>query len=1753
MAVNFSGSLVATGSIISTTGFTGSLSGTASNATTASSADDFLVRGTLTAQTINVQTITSSVDFVTGSSVNGSLLTNTHQFTGSVGVTGSLAINGVDYNSTSASFDTRITNTSSSLATLTTNNAIASASFDTRVNANSSSIVQLSGSYLTDSASFSTRVTTNSASISQLSSSYLAASASFETKINTISSSYATTGSNIFKGDQTITGSLLVSGSTTQIGNNTLTGNTTLSGSIAISGSQTFTGVATQIGNSYFTGSMNISGSTTQVGNNSLLGNTTLSGSIIISGSHELNNPSIKLYGDTETDGAIKFLPVTDTIDNSITGSYIYVSGSTQDLYFTQNGAGFANTTRLRWLEGNLYTGLLNGGLITAATGSTTFNVSSGSGIIVNLNASITDNPYPTVQYVNWGNLTSQSLTYLTSSIQTFVGINSSGSVVQQTNAFNDGQYNTIITLGTVLHQNKSTVNASITYPNVAYGYKQRTYDFLKAFGPLKLSGLTINTSGSLGLTVGSGTAFAEGRNYQIDPSNPSYIIDTGTSVSKIFRYYQSGSEFVQDTNNGAGYTVIDPANYNNNGTLTGVNPSTPYTIQRVFWYPNSATKGIVVYYGNQQYASSTEAIANVAYETFTEVENTKQNAVYLGAIVIRYNGVFTNPGDYNILPSGLFRNIGGSGGGGGTVTSRLIDLSDVAVSGPTNGQPLAYDTTAEKWINASTISASLAGNATTATSASYASTASFVQTSQTASFVSNAVSSSFANTASYAVTASYVLGQSPTASHALTASSADNFLVRGTLTAQTINAQTVSSSIVYSSGSNIFGDATNDNHRFTGSVLISGSLITNTPITGSSITGSFTGSLSGIASQASTLLVTTSSVSQDYSLTFAPSGADGYVQFYTDGGKDVLYNPSTNILQARNIVALNSISGSLTGSLTGTASYATQAITASFVTTAQTASYVLNAVSASFAINATGAFDQGGNSFGAAALIGTNDAQNLTLETNNANRIFISSSGYAGIGGITSPSANIPEAKLDVNGIIRARSGFQIMSDGLTTVLSSSRSDNTQAGILTFNGWGDYAFNKSLYLGYTPPASSGGNGYLFAQGGIGINKTGSLNGSLDVNGGATISGSVTSTRGFTGSLQGTATTASFVTLAQTASYVATASYALNADLLDGLHASVFATTGSNSFNGNQVITGSLAVGSIFPSSASTENTLTIGLPPAGGTGEGGQILFQASGGLYTSASMLDNWQNQFRILRGTNASSDGLVVSWNMHTKQMQLPAYNNASSFTGTAVANLAVNSNGDVITVSTTGASVFPYTGDAVITGSLTTTGIIYATPNGGMYFQGGDDAALYDINVSNHMGIYGVQDSTICSIKLGSGGGIISGKSGSIGIGTTNPTNTLQVVGGVTATSFTGSLSGNASTSTSASYAATSSYVQNAQSASYVQTAQTASYVLNAISASYAATSSYADNLIVAGTLTAQTINVQTITSSIEFNTGSTRNGSLLTNTHQFTGSVSITGSLSVNAPLTIYNNTSGNGLTFSSQNWYIGNNTANIRYNGGVGYDFIGQSDTPVRFQLGGVVRMQLTGSSGALMLQNGGTYTDNGYRLQIQPAVSGALWVSGSTVLSGSVISTNGFTGSLQGTATTASYVLNAVSSSFASTSSYSNDFTIGGTLTFDGTLTDYNTVASSIVGTNNIFTKATGSYTSAFIKYTVTSGSNARSGEVMTVWNGTSTQYVDNSTLDIGDTSPVVISTSIVTSQIQINAATSNSGWRIKAIGTFI
>jgi hypothetical protein len=137
----------------------------------------------------------------------------------------------------------------------------------------------------------------------------------------------------------------------------------------------------------------------------------------------------------------------------------------------------------------------------------------------------------------------------------------------------------------------------------------------------------------------------------------------------------------------------------------------------------------------------------------------------------------------------------------------------------------------------------------------------------------------------------------------------------------------------------------------------------------------------------------------------------------------------------------------SITGSLLGTSSWAQSASNAVNAINAQTASFLpigtysitssqtINAQTASFlpigtysitsswaqsasnAVNAhtasflSGAFLQNGNSFGTTTTLGTNDTQDLQLETNNITRVFISSSGNVGIG------TSSPTERLHVDG----------------------------------------------------------------------------------------------------------------------------------------------------------------------------------------------------------------------------------------------------------------------------------------------------------------------------------------------------------------------------------------------------------------------------------------------------------------------------------------------------------------------------------------------------------------------------------------------------------------------------------------------------------------------------------------------------------------------------------------------------------------
>lgn len=134
-------------------------------------------------------------------------------------------------------------------------------------------------------------------------------------------------------------------------------------------------------------------------------------------------------------------------------------------------------------------------------------------------------------------------------------------------------------------------------------------------------------------------------------------------------------------------------------------------------------------------------------------------------------------------------------------------------------------------------------------------------------------------------------------------------------------------------------------------------------------------------------------------------------------------------------------------------------------------------------------------------------------------------------------------------------------------------------------------------------------------------------------------------------------------------------------------------------------------------------------------------------------------------------------------------------------------------------------------------------------------------------------------------------------------TTSSVNELQSkTGSYTSTSSFGAYSSSINTFTSS--ATTRLNTIESVTGSYASTSSVNN--LQSVTGSYASTGSNQFNgnqsisgsIVSNGTITAQTLVVQTVTSSVEFVTGSTRNGSLAENTHQFTGSVLMSGSLTV---------------------------------------------------------------------------------------------------------------------------------------------------------------------------------------------------------------------------------------------------------------
>ena len=259
----------------------------------------------------------------------------------------------------------------------------------------------------------------------------------------------------------------------------------------------------------------------------------------------------------------------------------------------------------------------------------------------------------------------------------------------------------------------------------------------------------------------------------------------------------------------------------------------------------------------------------------------------------------------------------------------------------------------------------------------------------------------------------------------------------------------------------------------------------------------------------------------------------------------------------------------------------------------------------------------------------------------------------------------------------------------------------NTAAGLPIIEAFSDNTIRMGQY---------GRQVLYISQSSIGLGKESALNAFLDISGSVAITGSLfikgpVSASNFSGSLLGTA------------------SYANNADLLDGVHLASLATTGSNSFNGNQIISGTLLI------SSSAVNDLIV------------------SGGVSISGSFSASIQQGYTWVGDANGFSRPVATS--------SFGSAGGGNSFTTIAVAgqsNVVADSSTDTLTLAagsgitittdattdtvtlfaTTAGAIFPYTGSAIVSGSFTTTGSFFVRTTGSVAFSiSGSQGPLFTI--------------------------------------------------------------------------------------------------------------------------------------------------------------------------------------------------------------------------------------------------------------------------------------------------------------------------------------------------------------------------------------------------------------------------------------
>ena len=312
-----------------------------------------------------------------------------------------------------------------------------------------------------------------------------------------------------------------------------------------------------------------------------------------------------------------------------------------------------------------LSTGLRSGGVMSVNVGDNTkADVAAGIGYVLDYSTPAT----PTIKRVAFGPFSAVTITNLASADFTWVLVNSSGSLVQQTTPPTPTEHRQNIVLGRLNHSNRTNLSFANTLPDVEFSPVSQFGDLADSLGPFNISGNIITANGAnLSMNKSAGKIFHKGYNYSSSTTNP-HVVTTGGLTAFSFVYQnQTGGP-------GSYVTVLDPTKYDAGGVTTTVPGLSNATVQRVYLFASNTFR---VQRGQAVYSSFTNALQNYAQETFNESPLISGFAVPVAFIVITKNCTsLQNTSCAKIIPASKFGGPTGGGSGGSTTLQQAYNNS---------------------------------------------------------------------------------------------------------------------------------------------------------------------------------------------------------------------------------------------------------------------------------------------------------------------------------------------------------------------------------------------------------------------------------------------------------------------------------------------------------------------------------------------------------------------------------------------------------------------------------------------------------------------------------------------------------------------------------------------------------------------------------------------------------------------------------------------------------------------------------------------------------------------------------------------------------------------------------------------------------------------------------------------------------------------------------------------------------------------